>query len=563
MGGREVGGLANQLAAHMGFSPAEIDRVGRFWRASNMAQREGHKAVQMFEAIARGEIKALWVMATNPAVSLPDAGTVRAALSKLELLVVSENVLSNDTVASGAHILLPAAAWGEKSGTVTNSERRISRQRCFLPLPGEAKPDWWIVSQVAQRLGFGDAFAYASAADIFREHAALSAFENDGSRDFDIGAFANIDDAAFDSLAPFQWPQASGAATCDTRFFADGAFFTPDRKGRFVAPETPALQSGTDAAFPFILNTGRIRDQWHTMTRTGLSPRLASHLPEPFVEINPDDAAQAGLAHDEFARVATPYGVCVLKVRVSDGQRRGSLFAPIHWSDANASSARVGELVNPATDPFSGQPEAKATPAAIARADYRFAGFLLSKQSIALPDETWWAKSSADGGDGFLLASNDGPERWRAWVQAHAAAGLSFSEYLDEPRGTYRAAGFAGGRLTFCLFIGPALQRPQWDVAKALLAAETLEERQRRILLSGQSADGMADAGPVVCACFGVGLNTIRNALACGDATDVASIGQALRAGTNCGSCLPELKKIVAHQEASHGSDPRQSALAG
>jgi assimilatory nitrate reductase catalytic subunit len=500
-------------------------------------------------------------MATNPAVSLPDASTVRAALNKLELFVVSENVLSNDTVTSGAHILLPAAAWGEKSGTVTNSERRISRQRAFLPLPGEAKPDWWMVSQVAQRMGFGNAFAYTSAAVIFREHAALSAFENNGTRGFDIGAFADIDEHAFDTLAPFQWPKSSYEAPAETRFFADGGFYTPDRKARFVAPEQPALRLTADGVFPFILNTGRIRDQWHTMTRTGLSPRLASHLPEPFVDIHPEDAALAGLTNDNFARVTSPYGACVLKVRISEGQRRGSLFAPIHWSAANASSARIGELVNPATDTFSGQPEAKATPAAISRAEYRFRGFLLSKQAASLPEGTWWAKSATTGGDGFLLASNHGLERWRAWCRADASGGVAMSEYLDEPRGTYRAAGFADGRLAFCLFVGPATQRPQWDVAKALLAAETLEERQRRILLSGQSADGMAEAGPIVCACFGVGLNSIRNALTSGTAADVASIGQALRAGTNCGSCLPELKKIVAQHEAQHGSHEPAPAL--
>src|SRR5881394_1582297 len=199
MGGREVGGLANQLAAHMNFTPSEIDRVRRFWNAPNLATREGLKAVQMFEAIERGEIKALWVMATNPAVSLPRAGAVREALNKLELFVISENVASNDTVNAGAHVLLPAAAWGEKDGTVTNSERRISRQRAFLPLPCEAKPDWWIVTQVAQRMGFAEAFSYTSAAEIFREHAALSAFENDGTRDFDLGALAHIDDEAFDT----------------------------------------------------------------------------------------------------------------------------------------------------------------------------------------------------------------------------------------------------------------------------------------------------------------------------------------------------------------------------
>src|SRR5215475_4004827 len=202
MGGREVGGLANQLAAHMAFTPADIDRVGRFWGAPRMATREGLKAVPMFEAIARGRIKGLWVMATNPAVSLPRASHVRAALSRLELFVVSENVAANDTVNAGAHILLPAVAWGEKDGTVTNSERRISRQRPFLPAPGEAKPDWWIVTEVAQRMGFGAAFPYRSAADVFREHAQLSAFENDGRRDFDLGGVATLSDPVFDALDP-------------------------------------------------------------------------------------------------------------------------------------------------------------------------------------------------------------------------------------------------------------------------------------------------------------------------------------------------------------------------
>ena len=194
MGGREVGGLANQLAAHMGFSPAEIDRVGRFWGAPRMAQHEGLKAVAMFEAIARGGIKALWIMATNPAVSLPRANQVRAALTSLDLLVISDNVCSTDTIGAGPHVLLPAAAWGEKDRTVTNSERRISRQRTFAPPAGEAKPDWWAVSEVAKRMGFGAAFDYTGPAAIFREHAALSAFENNGTRDFDLGGLAGLSD---------------------------------------------------------------------------------------------------------------------------------------------------------------------------------------------------------------------------------------------------------------------------------------------------------------------------------------------------------------------------------
>ena len=301
MGGREVGGLANQLAAHMGFSPAEVDRVGRFWGAPRMAQHEGLKAVAMFEAIARGGIKALWIMATNPAVSLPRADKMRAALAKLDLLVISDNVLSTDTIGAGPHVLLPAAAWGEKDGTVTNSERRISRQRAFAPPAGEAKPDWWAMSEVAKQMGFGAAFDYAGPAAVFREHAALSAFENNGTRDFDLGGLARLSDTDYDALAPLQWPVPAGGAGRTKRMFADGRFFTPSGRARFIAIEEPVLAEAPDADFPFLLNTGRVRDQWHTMTRTGLSPRLASHMPDPFVEVNPDDARKLGLAGDGFA----------------------------------------------------------------------------------------------------------------------------------------------------------------------------------------------------------------------------------------------------------------------
>src|SRR5205823_5128760 len=221
---------------------------------------------------------ALWVMATNPAVSLPRADVAAAALKKLELFVVSENVLATDT-ADLAHVLLPALAWGEKSGTVTNSERRISRQRAFLPPPGEAKPDWWIVSEIARRLGFGAAFDFRSVADVFREHAALSAFENAGGRDFDIGALKSVSDEAFDELAPVLWPARENTPP-QQRVFADGGFFANDHKARFIAPEIPALRTETSAGRPLRLNTGRIRDQWHTMTRSGASPRLGQHLPE-------------------------------------------------------------------------------------------------------------------------------------------------------------------------------------------------------------------------------------------------------------------------------------------
>ncbi len=548
MGGREVGGLANQLAAHMGFTPPEIDRVRRFWKAPRMATHEGLKAVEMFEAIGRGEIKALWVMGTNPAVTLPDADSARAALNNLELFVVSENVVSNDTVDAGVHVLLPAQAWGEKSGTVTNSERRITRQRAFLMPPAETRPDWWIICQVAKRLGFGAAFDFRSPSEIFREHAGLSAFENNGSRDFDIGALQSISDEAFDALAPMQWPIRVGDTEPKQRFFSAGGFFSSDRKARFIAPEAPVLRSETTAGRPLRLNTGRIRDQWHTMTRTGSSPRLGQHLPEPFVEVHPDDAARHGLADSDFARITTVYGQCTLKVVVSERQQRGMLFAPIHWSNANASEARVGALVAPCTDPYSGQPESKATPASITPHEYVFRGFVLSRAEQQLPDHAWWARVAVDGGYGYLIADNADLSRWAEWLRS--VAGSDVAEYSDFGGGIYRAACFSGGRIETCLFLGPARDAGDWNALKQLFAAHELSEDKRKILLSGKPLNGAASAGSVVCACFGVGRNTICDAVLSG-ARSVNAIGTQLKAGTNCGSCIPELKRLIAQASAA------------
>src|SRR5215471_13127970 len=303
MGGREVGGLANQLAAHMGFAPDNVERVRRFWNAPRVAAAPGLKAVDLFDALDAGRIKAIWIMSTNPVVSMPDAERVRGALERCDLVVVSDCVRETDTTAC-ADVLLPAATWGEKSGSVTNSERRISRQRKFLPEPGESRADWWIVAEVARRMGFGAAFDYRSPADVFREHARLSAFENDGARAFDIGACAELTDAEYDALEPFQWPRPTGGVpqwrlsgeVPQSRPFADGRFFTRSGKAQLVAtvPRAPAERATPE--HPLVLNTGRIRDQWHTMTRTGRSPRLMGHTPEPFVLVHPLDAARFGLA---------------------------------------------------------------------------------------------------------------------------------------------------------------------------------------------------------------------------------------------------------------------------
>ncbi|MGB0733251.1 MAG: molybdopterin-dependent oxidoreductase, partial [Pontibacterium sp.] len=231
MGGREVGGLANQLAAHMDFAEADVDRVQRFWASPTISKQPGLKAVDMFQAIEDGKIKFLWVMATNPLVSLPNANQIQRALEKCETVVVSENVHGADT-AKFAHVKLPATGWGEKNGTVTNSDRTMSRQRGLVTPVGEAMHDWWIMSEVAKRMGFEDAFAYEHPYEIFAEHAALSGFENNGKRDFDISLYANITREEYDNFAPIQWPVTKDAPQGTPRMLVDGRFYTPSGRGR-------------------------------------------------------------------------------------------------------------------------------------------------------------------------------------------------------------------------------------------------------------------------------------------------------------------------------------------
>jgi assimilatory nitrate reductase catalytic subunit len=298
------------------------------------------------------------------------------------------------------------------------------------------------------------------------------------------------------------------------------------------------------------------------MTRSGISLRLGQHLPEPFVEVHPDDAARCGVIDGEFARVTTDYGQCTLRVVVSERQQRGMLFAPIHWSEATASAGRVGALAAPITDPFSGQPESKATPASIVPYEYVFRGFLLSRVPLELPPHLWWTRVAVTGGYGYLFADNADLARWQSWLTS--VAGGDLAEYRDFGGGVYRAASFAGQRIDTCLFVGPARDAGDWDAVKSLFTADSLSDDQRRMLLSGKSIDGLNNAGPIVCACFGVGRTTICDAIAAGAAT-AAEIGARLKAGTNCGSCIPELKRLIAQTSvagAAADSEQRRQAVA-
>lgn len=554
MGGREVGGLANMLAAHMNYTPADIARVRRFWDAPNMADTEGLKAVQMFEAIERGEIKALWVMHTNPAVTLPRADAMREGLKKLDLFVVSEAVASTDTTSAGAHVLLPATAWGEKDGTVTNSERRISRQRAFLPAPGEAKPDWEHIQLVAQRMGFDTGFSFPNPAAIFREHAALSALDNDGGRDFDIGAVADISDDGFERMEPFHWPWRKGEAPQE-RFFAKGGFYTLDRKSRLLPIAEPALAAQCSADYPLLLNTGRVRDHWHTMTRTGKAMTLARHVSEPSVALNPADAEKLGLAAGDFARLDSDHGAATLRVERDAGVPAGMAFAPFHWNDATSGLARIDAVVQPLTDTVSGQPELKATPIRVTRIAMATEGFLLTRKPLTMPPWLQHTRLTIPGGEALLFASTRPAADMHGLLVNYVGEAPRRSVLADAGTESFRTIAFAATRLEAVLFAAPKRSAATLDWMIEMFAREELDSATRKVVLAGRAPAGGADLGPMICSCFAVRRSTIEEAVKRGIG-DLDGIGEALKAGTNCGSCRPEISRVIsderiqpAHQE--------------
>ena len=548
MGGREVGGMANMLAAHMELeNPDHRAIVQEFWDSPRIASAGGLKAVDLFEAMGAGRIKAVWIIGTNPVVSMPEADRVRAALERCELVVVSDCVARNDTTAY-AHVLLPAATWGEKDGTVTNSERRISRQRSFLDLPGEARPDWWILCEVAKRMGFGSAFDFRSPADIFDEHARLSGAANEGERAFNISGLAGLSPSGYQQLEPVQWPISKPHMRGSERLFEGGRFMHPDGRARFIEtpPRGPAHAAGDE--FPFVLNTGRIRDQWHTMTRTGRSPRLAENLPEPFVDMHPQDALLTAARDGELARVTTRWGSMVVRVRSGGEIARGTVFVPMHWNDCNASQARVGALVNAVVDGISGEPEFKHTPARVEPFPVEWYGFLLMRRNSSSPEVTWWTRINAANCTRYEIAGRELPKSWTVWgrnVLGATDSGADYIEYEDASARSYRAAYIVDGRLEACVYIANRADLPDRDLLSKLFRIEKVEAAHRMALLTTGAVVEGEEPGPLVCSCFAVGRNTIRRAIEEHKLTAVSQVGACLRAGTNCGSCLPEIKALL------------------
>jgi assimilatory nitrate reductase catalytic subunit len=530
MGGREVGGLATMLAVHMGFSAAEQDRAQRFWQSPTICTGPGLKAVDMFDAMAKGKIKAVWIMATNPAVSMPDVHNVRIALANCPFVVVSDCIAETDTIRY-AQVKLPALGWGEKDGTVTNSERVVSRQRSFLEIPGEARPDWWIVAQVAKRMGWGRAFDWQNQSEVFAEFATMTRFENDGARLLSIP-----DVECYDDVEPFQWGGVSP--------FASGRYPTPDGKARLVAvkhcPRTDDL-----AAFPLRLNTGRYRDQWHTMTRTGLSSRLSQHRREPLVEIHPDTVQRMKLADGGLAQVETPFGKSIFRVSSVTGQRRRELFVPIHWSDQTSAGGRTGLLPGRDRDPLSGQPGFKNTPARILPYVPDWDGFLVTCARPARPDTPYWTRIRTIKGWITEIAGDGDPS-----ILTNLLPDGERIEMMDTKRGVIRAAVIADGCLQAALFVSRGADLPSRDWLAAQLGGAGASSTE---LLAGRPSTPLPDRGPIVCVCFDVGLKTIVETIATQTLTSVDAVGKALNAGTNCGSCRPAISRLFAlREEAIH-----------
>jgi assimilatory nitrate reductase catalytic subunit len=547
MGGREVGGLANMLAAHMELAnPAHRDLVQGFWGSPRMADKGGLKAVDLFQAIEEGKVKAVWVIATNPMVSLPDANQVQRALEKCELVVVSDIVGTTDTSAF-ADVLLPALGWGEKDGTVTNSERCISRQRAFMPAPGQARADWRILCEVARRMGF-DGFDFGSVHEVFDEHARLSCHRNGGAtaRVFNLAGLTGMDRQRYDQMEPVRWPVGAGGAGT-ARLFADGRFAHPDGKARFVptAPRAPA--HAVSPEFPLVLNTGRVRDQWHTMSRTGRAPRLAEHTAESFIDMHPQDALRYGVREGELARVSSAWGAMVARVQHGGGIARGSLFVPIHWNGQNASDARVGTLVNPAVDPVSGEPEFKHTPVRVERFGVNWHAFVLSRTELDLASVAHWTRVQGRGFARYEMAGRGQLGERGAWARAllGVRADADWIDYEDSSGGVYRAVHVVDDRIEQCIFLSPRPDLPARAWLAELFSQEALAPAERAGMLSGQAAGKRADAGPTVCSCFGVGRNTICDAIVAQDLKTVAEVTACVKAGGNCGSCVPEIKVIL------------------
>lgn len=564
MGGREVGGLANMLAAHLDIENVQHQQlVQDFWQSPRIATQAGLKAVDLFHAVESGKIKAIWIMATNPVVSMPDADQIKRALEKCEMVVVSDICMETDTTAF-ADVLLPALGWGEKDGTVTSSERRMTRQHAFLNAPAETKPDWWAISQVAQKLGF-QGFYFKNSYEIFKEHACLSAHQNaelslrDNTphfRYFNLNGLTQLTQEEYNDLQPIQWPVWHKNQSEDTvkRLFTQGQFAHADGKAKFIATQAINPVNNVSSEYPLILNTGRIRDQWHTMSRTGLSANLSTHRPEPYCEIHPNDALKYGIRDQAWVELKSAWGVCVLKALISENIRRGQVFAPIHWNDQVASDARIGKVVNPAVDQLSGEPEFKHTPVMLQPFYTQWQGVLYVRPAHepllhnTLNQMAWWTKITMAKTIRYELADRQKLSHTTSQLKVLLPFTDESFEWLnleDPSAQISHTVILQNGVLIASLYIAPSALLPDRDWVASLFKRERLSAMHRKALLAGQAISAASNDGPLVCSCFKVGKNKIIDAINENNITHETQVTACLKAGGNCGSCLPEIRGLI------------------
>lgn len=576
MGGREVGGLANLLSAHRDMAnPAHRAEVAALWGVPDVPAKPGLTAVELFEAAADGAVKALWIACTNPAQSMPDQRTVRRALQRAEFVVVQE-AFATAATCDFADLLLPATTWGEKEGTVTNSERRISRVRAAVPPPGQARHDWRIVVDFARRLRPGnDLFPYETPESVWLEHR-----ESTRGRDLDI---TGLSYAQLEQQGPQQWPLREGEPIGKSRLYEDGVFPTADGRARFAALPYKPLAEPRESRYPFSLTTGRLRDQWHGMSRTGTLGRLFGHVAEPAVQLNARDMQRLALNDGDLVHVTSKRGSIVLPAQASDQIAPAQAFIAMHWGSEYLSGqssggeplAGVNAITTSAYCPSSKQPELKHAAVKVLKAELPWTllalawlpddGALSTQTALrALMAEFPFASCVPFGrertGVLFRAAAHAAPEP--ALVdRLEALLGLDAPDtqrYVDRRLGQRRCARLSrsperGARLEAFLLAGDA-RAEAW--LKPLLQDEApAEAYARRLLMPGASAPvEQAPRGRQVCTCLNVSDSAIRACLAGADGSDEERLSQLqtqLRCGTQCGSCVPELRRLVRERDTA------------
>ncbi len=572
MGGREVGALANLASAHRDLAnPADRDEIARHWGVRDVPSRPGPAAVALFDAMAAGRVRMIWIACTDPVHSLPDADRVREALRRADFVVL-QDAFSGTATGDFADLLLPATTWGEKSGTVTNSERRISRVRAALDPWGDARADWAIAAGFGRRLeralavrgierrvdAGASLFGWPDVEAVWNEHRDLTR-----GRDLDI---TGLSYEILERNGPQQWPMPAGARRGVARLYADRRFATTDGRARFHAVEGGAPAERTDAAFPFALLTGRLRDQWHGMSRTGLVGRLFGHEPEPVVEIAAADCDAHGWRDGDLVRITSRRGAQVLPLRRSGSLRAGTAFVGMHWGPAFlAGGAGINALTLPAIDPVSQQPELKhcAVRIAPARLPHRLVAFgwleparvvAARRALLEIARDLPFAASVPFGreSEGVLLRAASAQAfdaaRIRAIEDAFGVADAPLVT-LDEPcDGGRRHLLLSAGRLRFVLLAGADTESEPW-LRELLAQRADAAALGSRLLLPGATPPlPIEPRGRNVCNCVGVSESAIRRALESasgGRAERIEAARGATGCGSQCGACLAEVGRLA------------------